>query len=155
MDSPHKAIVKFLADNKVPFDLITHEPVYTSEQAAKVRGMSAEMGAKALLLKTSDEFIMAVLPGSKRLNSKKLKEILKVKALRFATPQEVEEIMHCQIGSCYPFGNLINIKTIVDPSLGNNEIIAFNIGLHNKSIKIKWEDYLRVVKPSLNDITEH
>lgn len=153
MDAPHKMITNFLASQNVPFQVITHEPVYTSEQAAKVRGTLPEQGAKALLLKTPEEFVLAVLPGNKKLDSKKLKAYLGVKNLRFATPTEVEEVMRCQIGSCYPFGNLINVKMIVDPSLGKNEFIAFNIGLHHKSIKMKWEDYLKATQPILADIT--
>jgi Ala-tRNA(Pro) deacylase len=145
-------IIKFLRENLVSFETLNHEPVFTSEEAARVRGLNPEMGAKSLLLRADDQFVLAVLPGDKKLNTKKLKEILKAKNIRFANPEEVEEKMFCQIGACYPFGNLIDLPMYVDPSLGENEIIAFSPGVHNRSIKIKWADYQRSVEPNLVDI---
>ncbi len=130
-----------------------HEPVYTSEQAADVRGISIEQGAKSLLLKTDDTFTLCVLPGNKRLDTKKLKRLLGVKNARFATAEEVKEIMGCQIGACYPFGNLINIRMLVDAALGNNHTLSFNPGVHDKSIKMQWTDYQKATGINTVDIT--
>jgi Ala-tRNA(Pro) deacylase len=150
----YKNIVTFLNNQKVPFSVLTHEPVHTSEEATRVRGMEKSTGAKSLLLKSEDNFILAVIPGSERLDSKKLRELLNSKQLRFANPEEVKEIMGCEIGACYPFGNLINIKMVVDKRLSQHEYIAFNPGLHHKTIKLKWEDYFKVVNPELVDIVK-
>jgi Ala-tRNA(Pro) deacylase len=148
----YKNIVKLLNEHKVPFQLLAHESVYTSEEAARVRGLDQSMGAKSLLLKADSDYVLAVLPGSERLDSKKLREILGTKQLRFATPEEVKDMMGCEIGACYPFGNIINIKMIVDQKLAQNEFIAFNPGLHHQTIKLKWKDYVRMVEPKLVDI---
>src|SRR4051794_35145758 len=55
----------------VPFTVLRHEPVYTSEQAATVRGSPLSSGAKALVLKAGDAFILAVLPADRKLDSRK------------------------------------------------------------------------------------
>jgi Ala-tRNA(Pro) deacylase len=60
--------------------------------------------------------------------------------------------MHCEIGSCYPFGNLIGILMIVDESLSKNESISFNAGLHTRSVILPYADYERAVSPELADI---
>jgi Ala-tRNA(Pro) deacylase len=151
---PFDEIKKLLKENLVKYEEVNHEPVYTSDQAASVRGMDLHAGAKSLLLKADKEFILAVLPGDSRLDTKKLKQILQVKDIRFASPTEVEEIMGCQIGACYPFGSVAKVKMIVDPSLGDNEIISFNPGVHNKSLKIKWEDYKKLYSNDLKIITQ-
>ncbi len=149
----YEEIIKLLRANGVSYNEITHEPVYTSEQAANIRGMDLHSGAKSLLLKTDKEFVMAVLPGDQKLNSKKVKAYFKTKSLRFAKPDEVKEIMGCEIGAVYPFGNLVNINMVVDPSLGDNEHVFFNPGIHSRSIKLKWEDYLKVAHPALLEIS--
>lgn len=153
MKSPYQQIVNFLNSNNVLHEVIDHEPVYTSEQAAKVRGLSLKEGAKSLLLKADAQFILAVLPGDRRLDSKKLKKELGVKNLRFAAPDEVKEVMGCEIGACYPFGNLLGMEMLVDERFIKNEMISFNPGVHDKSIKIKWEDYFRAVKPKMVNLS--
>lgn len=151
--NPYQKIIGFLKDNKIPYIETEHEPVFTSEQAAKVRGEKMSDGAKSLLLKAKGSFIMAILPGDCKLDSKKLKAILGVGNLRFALPEEVEKIMGCKIGACYPFGNIIGLATYADNFLMDNEKIVFNPGLHDRSIEIKWLDFLREVKPVMADIS--
>lgn len=152
MSDPYKKIIEFLKHNAVIFEEVEHDPVFTSEQAAAVRGFDLHQGAKSLVLKAGDKFVMAIIPGDTRLDSKKLREIVGEKHMRFATPEEVEQVMGCKIGACYPFGNLANLPMFVDQSLGENEIIAFNPGVHHKSIKMSWEDYKRIVKPEIVSI---
>ena len=69
----------------------------TSKEAAEVRGVSLDSGAKAMLLKdnssksaeTSLLFTLAVMSASKKFSWKLVKKVLKVKNMRFATPDEV------------------------------------------------------------------
>src|SRR5438105_338922 len=107
---PYEKIIQLLDQSQILYELLEHEAVYTSEQAAKIRGLSLDQGAKSLLLKAKNDFILVVLPGNKKLDSKRVKQLLFVKDLRFATPEEVKEIMGCEVGACYPFGNIIGIR---------------------------------------------
>jgi len=154
MVNPYQEIINLLKINKIPYKETEHEPVYTSEQAAKVRGTSISQGAKSLLLKCEDDFILVILPGDRKLNSKKLKNLLNVKDLRFAFPEEIKNKMGCEIGACYPFGNLIGLPTYVDKFLSKNDTISFNPGLHTRSIEIKFRDFYSLVKPKIVDISE-
>lgn len=152
--NPFEEIVKLLDKNNIKYDLIEHEPVFTSGQAAKVRNEPLRQGAKSLLLKTKNGFLLAVLPGDKKLCSKKLRKNCFIKDFRFAYPEEVKTIMGCEIGACYPFGNILNLRTIVDKTLAENEFIALNPGVHNKSIKMKYKDYYALVKPETADLAD-
>ncbi|MCL5438495.1 MAG: NUDIX domain-containing protein [Patescibacteria group bacterium] len=154
MQNPYQTIINLLEANKIAFELIEHEPVYTSEQAAKVRGLSLKEGAKSLLLKAGDGFVLAVLPGNRKLDSKKLKNLLKVKDLRFATSEEVKKTMGCEIGACYPIGVIIGLKPFIDSSFLNTEIISFNPGVHAKSIKMNLRDFLKLADHEIKDISK-
>ena len=90
-----------------------------------------------------------MLPGDTRADSKRLKALLGTKVIRFASPEEVEEQMGCQIGSCYPLGVAAGLRTLVDTSLAQNEYIAFNPGRHDISIKMKYTDYIALARPEL------
>ncbi|NQU99232.1 MAG: hypothetical protein HQ538_00705 [Parcubacteria group bacterium] len=154
MINPYEEIIKLLKNNSISYKETEHEPVYTSEQAAKVTGISISQGAKSLLLKCEDNFILIVLSGDRKLDSKKLKNLLEIKGFRFALPEEVKEKMGCEIGACYPFGNLIGLPTYVDDSFSKNDIVSFNPGLHTHSIEIKWRDFYSLVRPKIVDISE-
>lgn len=146
-------IVKLLKDKKIDYQLLEHKPVFTSEEAAKIRGTSLKQGAKALVFYADKKPIMVVVPGDKKVDIKKFKITHHLKDLRMATPEEVEELTGVKIGAVHPLGNLHNLPTYVDKGLGRNQEIVFNAGLHNKSIKMEYRDYYSLVKPKLADFS--
>src|SRR5439155_12148755 len=74
-----------LQQGGVTFTVLRHEPVYSSEQAAAVRGTPLSSGAKALVVKAGERFVLLVLPADRKLDSRKARDGLAVRALRFAT----------------------------------------------------------------------
>jgi len=152
--NPYKKIIDLLNDVKVPFSVLEHDSMYTSQQEEELTGLEVGQGIKSILLKNKDDFLLALLPGDRRIDTKKVKTILSTKNLRFATPEEVEKIMFCSIGACYPFGSLIGLKTIMDPSLSENRVIAFNPGVHNKSIIMEYSDFYKIDTPEIRDIAQ-
>lgn len=172
-------IKKLLDDNKIKYELLTHEPVYTSEQAAQMRGKGIveglKRGAKAMIFKyrkstnssddgfpntlknqkflTIDEkFIQFIVPAHKIVDVKKVKLLLNAKKIKMATPEEVLQVTDCEIGSVPPFGNLFNIQVYCDKEL--SEELDFNAGLHDTSITMKRIDWEKVVKPVICDIAK-
>src|SRR5947209_16948929 len=137
----------------VPFTVLRHAPVYTSEEAAAVRGTPLASGAKALVVKAGDAFALLVLPADRKLDSRRARAALGVKALRFATPAEVEQLTGLRPGSIPPFGSLFRLPTYCDPALSANVSINFNAGDHAVSIAMTCADFLAVEKPKLADLT--
>src|SRR5437588_7600993 len=88
----------------VAFRVSHHAPVYTSEEAAAVRGVPLSSGAKALVVKAGDAFCLLVVPADRKLDSKKARAALGVKALRFASREEVEQLTGLVPGSIPTFG---------------------------------------------------
>ena len=139
----------FLDENHISYEYKEHEEVRTSEEAAQVRGEDIRIGAKAMILKADDKFIMFVLSAAKKINSRRVKEILGVKSLRFATPEEVEKLTGCIPGGVPPFANVFGLDLIVDKTIPMNEFMAFNAGERTKSLKLKTEDYLKLLTPRI------
>lgn len=154
MKNPYEKIIHFFQLHNIHYEEIHHEPIFTMEQTKNIPGISLHEGIKSLLLHINSGFVLIVLSGIQRLHSKKLKKILRVKDLRFATPDEVKEIMGCEIGACYPLGNLLSLPLYVDERIQTNKIISFTPGIHTKTVKIQWGDYNRYVKPVITDISE-
>ena len=143
--------IRALLDREgIAYDLREHPAVYTSPDAATARGCELRQGAKALVLHVDKErYILAVISAAKQADFEKLKQHLGAKKVRLCTPEEAFKVTGCTVGSVPPFGNLLNLPTYVDPSLGENEIIAFNPGSHTHSILMRYDDYARLVQPEV------
>ncbi len=149
-----RTIVALLDKNHITYTLFEHEPVFTSQDAAKIRQTKDTQGAKALLFIADSKPILIVLRGIDKVDTKLFKNTFKIKDLQFATKEEVVSITSVEIGAVPPFGNVMNILTYVDKHLVNEDEIAFNAGAHTKSIKMKMKDFLDVVKPTIGLITK-
>jgi Ala-tRNA(Pro) deacylase len=154
LPSLFERLEEWLKGRDVAFAVSRHEPVYTSEEAARVRGTPLSSGAKALIVKAGDRFCMLVLPADRRLDSKKLRAALGVKGSRFATKEEVSGLTGLEPGSIPPFGSFFGLKTHCDQALAQNESINFNAADHGVSIQMKYADYLVVEKPGLAELTD-
>lgn len=142
-----------LKEADVPYGVLRHEAVFTSEQAAAVRGTPLSSGAKALIVRAGERFLLLVLPADRKLDSRKARETLGVKSLRFATVDEVLELTGLKPGSIPPFGSLFGLPTYCDPALAENPSINFNAGDHTISVSMTYPDYLRAENPVLQTVT--
>src|SRR6476646_9743829 len=119
MDRPvFDALQTFLENKSVPIDVLRHAPVFTSEEAAAVRGTPLASGAKALVCKVDDRFVMIVLPADRKLSGKAVRSSEGAKSVRFASREEVEQLTRLTPGSIPPFGSLFGLPTWCDQRMG-------------------------------------
>ena len=147
MPSVFDRLSELLQQNEVAFNVMRHEPVSTSEEAAHVRGTSLASGAKALICKLGDGFVMFVLPADRKLDSKAVRKQLNARSMRFASHDEVLAMTGLKPGSIPPFGSLFELKTYCDERLCDESVINFNAGDHAISISIAYAEYARVEQP--------
>ena len=143
------AIRNFLAERDVAFRELHHEQTYTSEQSAAVRGEELRHGGKALLMKADGEFQLYVLPADRRLDSNAIRRQQGLRKLRFATPDELEEMTGLVPGSVPPFGEpILPFDLFVDAQIREHARIAFNAGSLTDSIILAVSDYLLCAAPA-------
>ncbi len=147
-------VENLLKEHGISCQVLRHEPVYTSEEAASVRGTPLASGAKALICRGGDHFVMFVVPADRRLDSHAVRQAKGWRKLRFATRDEVLELTGLAPGSIPPFGSLFGLPTLCDGRLGDNEVINFNAGDHSISVSMRYADYLLVEKPELGKFAE-
>ncbi len=145
-------IKSLLDENNIDYIVKEHPPTRTSQESALHRGEPLKIGAKALLVKGKDGFVLCVIPADQKLDTKKVKKIIKSKNLRFATIDELDELTGLVPGSVPPFGSILKIKMIVDAKQFEEEWMAFNAGSLEISIKMKTKDYRKIVEPETVDI---
>src|SRR4030095_17025886 len=125
--------------------LFEHAPVFTSAEAAQVRGTPPESGAKALVLLAADAPVHVVLPGSRRGDDACDRALLRTRTPRVATPEELLTLTGCAPGAVPPFGNLFGLPVLVDEALAAREEIAFNAGSNDVSMVVATADFLALL----------
>lgn len=144
--SVFESICSLLKERGIEFRTVRHEPTFTSEESAKARGEDVNIGGKAIVMKVDNAFKLFVLSAALKVDSKKIKERFKAKSIRFATKEELFELTGLVPGSVPPFGQpILPLELYLDPSITQNEKIAFNAGSLTDSIILKTTDYLSVV----------
>ncbi|HVW83377.1 MAG TPA: YbaK/EbsC family protein [Bryobacteraceae bacterium] len=140
----------WLRRENVAFREVHHEPTRTSEESAKARGEELRVGGKALLIKVDDRFRLFVLSANRKLDSAAIKQYFGAKKTRFATPEELMEMTSLVPGSVPPFGEpILKFPLFVDPSVFENERVAFNAGSLTDSIVMPIADYRRLAQPEV------
>lgn len=149
--SVFQRVENLLLQYDAAFEVLRHEPVYTSQAAAAIRGAQLASGAKALICKADNEFVMFVIPADLKLASKAVRQSRGWRKLRFADQDEVLRLTGLTPGSIPPFGSLFGMPTLCDHRLGLNEKINFNGGDHGISVSMLYDDYIKAESPDLGE----
>lgn len=145
-----KTLKKFLTDNKVKYEAKKHAEVYTAQEIAHAQHIPGRFLAKTVIVKVDDKLVIFVMPSNLLIDFPRLKKLTGAKVLRLAPEKEFEKLFPgCDVGAMPPFGNLYNVPVCVDKSLISDEYIVFNAGTHKDTIKMKYKDFEKLVKPKI------
>jgi Ala-tRNA(Pro) deacylase len=128
---------------------VQHEPTRTSEESAAARGEPLSVGAKALLLRTDDVFRLFVLAADRKLDSNAIRRHLGVRKTRFATVEELDQLVGLVPGAVPPFGEpILPFELYADELVGvENDKVAFNAGSLTHSIIMAASDWAAIARP--------
>ncbi len=148
-------ILKLLEKHEVPFRHLEHAETRTSEESALVRGEPLRNGAKAIVLKVDETFMVFVTSAARRLDSGKIRSHFGARKSRFATPDELLELTGLVPGSVPPFGPpVLDLPIFVDPTVFENDRVAFNAGSLTESIILSSDDYRQVIDATVFRFTK-
>ena len=152
--SVNKRTKEFLDSQGVQYEVIEHTPAYTAQEVAAMTHISGSEIAKVVMVKVGDEFVMVVLPASKRLDLDALQQVLGSDAHpRLAGEKQFGGLFpDCELGAEPPLGNLWDVPVVVAQSLSEDQHIAFNAGNHREVIRMAYSDYERLVQPKIGVI---
>jgi Ala-tRNA(Pro) deacylase len=147
---PAGKLKAFLDSHNVKYVSITHSKAYTAQGIAAAAHISGKELAKTVMINVDGEMAMAVLPASEQVNVDALKAALKAKKVDLASERQFRDrFADCEVGAMPPFGNLYDLKVLVDETLTHDKEIAFNAGTHLELIKLAYADFANLVKPTL------
>lgn len=147
---------EFLEANKASYSVHSHPTAFTAQEIAALSHVKGRALAKVVVVKAGANLVMLVLPADHRVDLNRVKTILGVKDARLAQEAEFSNVFPgCEVGAMPPFGNLFGLPVYADRSLEKDEEIVFNAGTHTLTVKMAFRDFVRLVKPRMEEFAVH
>ena len=145
---------EFLDASHVPYEVHPHPRALSAVAVARADHVPATEMAKVLLIRSQHDYLVAVLPASRRLDLHRLEELVGER-LELAREEEVDRLFpRCERGAMPPFGNLFGLPVWVDDSLGREAETVFNGGTHAETVHMAFADFARLAEPSFGNFGE-
>ena len=142
------SIRSFLQSRAVDFDYLLHRPTHSATDLAGSLHVPGRSVAKGVLVRAGDNYVLAVLPATHRVNMARLSEILGVSEVGIASESEVERIFDdCEPGALPPFGRLYGLTTVLDPCLAVGGEMTFIANMRHEGVRMRFADYEAIEDP--------
>ena len=148
-------VTKFLEEAGVDFDLLEHEHTERAADEAKALGVATEEVAKTLVLASPSGNVRAVLPASERIDLGKVADLLEAahKEVHLATEDDMKrDYPDFDLGAVPPFGGREGDRVIVDSRLAARDSVVLEAGSHERSVRLKAADLVRLTQAEVSDI---
>jgi Ala-tRNA(Pro) deacylase len=147
---PLSSLRRFLDENSIQYVVISHSPAFTAQGIAALTHTPGQQLAKTVMVKLDGQLAMAVLSASRLVDLRQIKDVSGAKKAELANEAEFKGAFpDCETGAMPPFGNLYNIPVYLDEELTWDREVSFNAGTHRELVRMRLEDYLRLVKPDI------
>ena len=132
----------FLNQKGIAYTVIQHpHSAASSMETAASAHITGEQIAKGVVLKTANDYVLAVLPATHTLELETLGRQLD-RPLDLATEPELHNLFpDCELGAVPALGPAYGLETIVDESLKRRPEIYFEAGDHEELIHISEKHF--------------
>lgn len=150
------AIYPFLGEQKIPYEKIEHPAVFNMEQLASIHLPHPEWDAKNLFVRDDKKhnYYLITVKGDKRVDLKEFRRQHALRALSFASAEDLLAILGLIPGAVSPLGILNDIERRVHVYL-DREFAGSKIGVHpNDNTATVWlqaDDLLALLKQHGNE----
>lgn len=147
-------ILKILKENNTDFDLVEHGESKSCEDSKNFREKLwlSWIWSKNIVFHAKGSFYLVTTIWEKEIKARKFKKEFWTKDIRFATQEEITEVLGAVIWSIPPFGfKNEQIKIFVDKDIFNYEYFMFNPWVPTKTIRIKTFDLQNIYNKIINE----
>lgn len=146
-----KEIYAFLTEQNIPYEVTEHEAVFNMEELDSVELPYPEWDAKNLFVRDDKKrnYYLITVKGNKRVDLKEFRRLHGLRALSFASADDLRCIMGLTPGSVTPLGLLNDIEHRVHFYL-DAEFAGNRIGVHpNDNTATVWvqaDDLMKLIQ---------
>lgn len=147
-------VTAFLEESGIDFDVLEHARTERAADEAAALSVGADEVAKTLVVVAPSGNVRAVLPASERIDLHKVASVLGVggKKVHLATEDDLaREYPDFELGAVPPLGGRDD-RVIVDERLAGRDSIVLEAGSHERSVRLKSADLVRLTRAQVADI---
>jgi Ala-tRNA(Pro) deacylase len=142
----------YLREHGVALQVEHHRTAYTAQELAQAEHIPGRMVAKAVIGVADARMVVLVLPSTHVVDQLAAAAAIGARQCRLAEEEEFARVFaDCEVGAIPPFGNLYGLPVYVDRSLSADDEIVFPAGTHTETLKIRYDDFARLVAPVAAD----
>ncbi len=148
----------WLADHEIDYILHKHNAVFTVPEAKIHCGHIPGTHCKNLFLinKKTGDFYLVTFPSEKRLDLKQFRKLVGAPKIRFASHEDLLEILGIAPGVVSPIGlvNDQNDKTVfyVDRDLWNATEICCHPNVNTETLQLTRKNFRNIIKATTNQV---
>jgi Ala-tRNA(Pro) deacylase len=139
----------------IDHDVLEHEHTERAADEAKALGVTPEEVAKTLVLASPSGNVRAVLQASERIDLGKVADLLEAahKEVHLATEDDMKrDYPDFDLGAVPPFGGKEGDRVIIDSRLAARDSVVLEAGSHERSVRLKAADLVRLTQAEVSDI---
>jgi Ala-tRNA(Pro) deacylase len=147
-------VISFLKEAGIDFDVLEHARTERAADEATALGIGSEEVAKTLVLVTSSGNVRAALAASERIDLHKVAAVLGLgsKNVHLASEDDLSrDYPDFELGAVPPFGGPQD-QVIVDEGLAGRDSVVLEAGSHDRSVRLKAADLVRLTSAQVADI---
>jgi Ala-tRNA(Pro) deacylase len=141
----------------IDFEELEHEHTERAADEAAALGIAPDEVAKTLVLAAPSGNVRAVLPASERIDLGKVADLLGTghKRVYLATEDDMKrDYPDFELGAVPPLGGKEGDQVIVDSRLAERDSVVLEAGSHERSVRLKAVDLVRLTGAQVADITK-
>ncbi|GHC46398.1 YbaK/EbsC family protein [Streptomyces cinnamoneus] len=153
----HEKLIALLDEHSAEYRTIEHEPEGGTEAVSRLRGHELHQAAKCIVVmvklgKKVTRYVLAVVPGDRRVDLAAIKSLLGGTYVGFAAQDVAERLSGCASGTILPFSFDQQVELVVDPALLENREFFFNAARLDRSLALATRDFVKIAEPRVEAI---
>lgn len=144
-----KKLVSYLEKKNVRYDILKHRIAYTAYDLAATLRVPEVGVTKALLLKTEQGLVLALLSAAHQLDLARLLKVLKAKKARILKEPEMVTALKLGRKPLHAFSKLYRIPLVMERALLKNEHLILPSGTFTESLRLSLKSFLTLEPPTL------
>jgi Ala-tRNA(Pro) deacylase len=141
-------VVQFLSEQHVAFETMLYPPAFSAQKRAKHLRMPGRHVTKSVLLAGPEDYFLAVLPATDRVDTTALAAALGG-PVRVADAREVADVFpDCEWGVVVPFGSLYGLPTVLEAQIDPDAVLVFEGPTHAEAFRMRCREFERLEHPA-------
>jgi Ala-tRNA(Pro) deacylase len=147
---------RYLDEHRVAHEVVDHQQTFSAVQEADASGVPPDHASKTMVLRDGNQYRLAVIPASHRLDLHKVRDLLEAsQRLRLASEAEMEaDFASFEVGALPPLGPMLPATELLDGRLLDHAQILCAGGDRRHSVLVDPRDLARISDARVADICE-